>query len=166
LPSSNRCSTPNSRLAEVDIGVSGAPRAEDVALVQSLIREETMARAGQDEDRDLAVEARRQGELVGACYGGTWGATCELESLWVRRDLRGCGLGGRLLAKAESEAARRGCRQVVLLTHWIQAPGFYQRRGYEVAGRVGDYPAGSDALWYRKRLRTTHPEVPAPDESR
>ena len=93
-----------------------------------------MARTGIGEDRDLGIEARRQGELVGACYGGTWGGTCELESLWVHPDLRRSGLGTRLLAAAESEAAQRGCHQVVLLSHWIQAPGYYERQGYEIVG--------------------------------
>ena len=111
-----------------------------------------MARTGIGEDRDLGIETRRQGELVGACYGGTWGGTCELESLWVHPDLRRSGLGTRLLAAAESEAAQRGCHQVVLLSHWIQAPGYYERQGYEIVGQVEDYPAGTDAIWYRKRL--------------
>ena len=134
------------------IRVVASPRPEDLALVQALIRQETLARAGLGEDRDLAIEARRKGELVGACYGGTWGGTCELESLWVRADLRLSGLGARLLTAAESEAARRGCHQVVPFSHWIQAPGFYEHRGFEIVGRVEDYPAGSDAIWYRKRL--------------
>jgi len=114
-----------------------------------------VARTGIGEDRDLGIEARRQGELVGACYGGTWGGTCELESLWVHPDLRRSGLGTRLLAAAESEAAQRGCHQVVLLSHWIQAPGYYERQGYEIVGQVEDYPAGTDAIWYRKRLPTS-----------
>ena len=114
-----------------------------------------MARTGIGEDRDLGIEARRQGDLVGACYGGTWGGTCELESLWVHPDLRRSGLGTRLLAAAESEAAQRGCHQVVLLSHWIQAPGYYERQGYEIVGQVEDYPAGTDAIWYRKRLPTS-----------
>ena len=114
-----------------------------------------MARTGIGEDRDLGIEGRRQGELVGACYGGTWGGTCELESLWVHPDLRRSGLGTRLLAAAESEAAQRGCHQVVLLSHWIQAPGYYERQGYEIVGQVEDYPAGTDAIWYRKRLPTS-----------
>jgi ribosomal protein S18 acetylase RimI-like enzyme len=137
---------------EPDIRVVVTPRPEDLALVQALIRQETLARAGLGEDRDLGIEARRQGELVGACYGGTWGGTCELESLWVRADLRQGGLGARLLTAAESEAARRGCHQVVLFSHWIQAPGYYEHRGYEIVARVEEYPAGSDAIWYRKHL--------------
>jgi ribosomal protein S18 acetylase RimI-like enzyme len=132
--------------------VVARPRPEDLALVQAFIREETLARAGLGEESDLGVEVRWQGELVGACYGGTWGGTCELESLWVRPNLRQRGLGARLLTAAESEAARRGCHQVVLFSHWIQAPGYYEHRGYEIVGRVEEYPAGSDAIWYRKRL--------------
>ena len=134
------------------IRVVGTPKAEDLALVQALIREETLERTGLGQDRDLGVEARRQSELVGTCYGGTWAGTCELESLWVRPDLRRSGLGTRLLAAAESEAARRGCHQVVLLSHSIQALEYYEHRGYEIVGRVEEYPAGSDAIWYRKRL--------------
>jgi ribosomal protein S18 acetylase RimI-like enzyme len=128
------------------------PKPEDLALVQALIREETLAQIGLGEDRDLGIEARRQGELVGACYGGTWGDTCELESLWVHPELRRSGLGTRLLDAAESEAAGRGCHQVVLLSHSMQAPDYYEHRGYEIVGRVEEYPAGSDAIWYRKRL--------------
>jgi GNAT superfamily N-acetyltransferase len=67
--------------------------------------------------------------------------------------LRWSGIGTGLLDAAESEAAVRGCHQVALFTHRIQAPGFYERRGYEIVERVDNYPSGSDALWYRKRLR-------------
>jgi ribosomal protein S18 acetylase RimI-like enzyme len=137
---------------EPAIRVVARPKPEDLAFVQALIREETLAQTGLGGDRDLGIEARRQDELVGACYGGTWAGTCELESLWVHPDLRRSGLGTRLLVAAESEAARRGCHQVVLLSHWIQAPGYYEQRGYEIVGRVEEYPAGSDAIWYRKRL--------------
>jgi len=134
--------------------VHDAPHPDDVAHVQSRVHDETVARAAIGPDRDLAVEARDGdgGEMLGACYGGTWGGTCELEGLWVRPDQRRNGLGSRLLAEAEFEASRRGCLQVVLLTHELQAPGFYEQRGYDVVGRVDGYPDGSAALWFHKTL--------------
>jgi GNAT superfamily N-acetyltransferase len=73
---------------------------------------------------------------------------------------RGGGLGNRLLDAAEAEAARRGCAQVVLLTHAAStgADGDrYLRRGYEEVGRVDDYPRGDAALWFRKLLPGTGP---------
>ena len=57
-----------------------------------------------------------------------------------------------MLVEAEGEARRRRCHQVVLFTHEIEAPGLYERLGYELIGRVDDYPAGGAAYWYRKPL--------------
>jgi ribosomal protein S18 acetylase RimI-like enzyme len=101
---------------------------------------------------DLTVMARQDGQLVGGCHGGTWGGTCELQSLWVEPAHRHGGLGRGLLALAEREAQERGCHQVVLFTHQFQAPGFYEGLGYRVVGRVDDYPSGTAALWFRKPL--------------
>jgi hypothetical protein len=55
---------------------------------------------------------------------------------------------------AEDEALARGCHQVVLFTYRFQAPGFYERWGYRIVGRVDDYPMRTPALWFRKSLRT------------
>jgi ribosomal protein S18 acetylase RimI-like enzyme len=72
--------------------------------------------------------------------------------LWVEPAQRGCGLGRQLLLTAEREAEARDCRLMVAFTHEHQAPGFYERCGYELVGRVDGYPAGSAAHWFRKRL--------------
>ena len=53
---------------------------------------------------------------------------------------------------AQTEAASRGCSQTVHFTYDFQAQALYERNGYELVGRVQDFPSGSDALWYRKRL--------------
>jgi len=72
--------------------------------------------------------------------------------LWVAEAERRRGYGGELLARAEAEARRRGCRGVHLDTHEYQAPDFYRRRGYVVFGVLNDYPRGSRRYFLAKAL--------------
>jgi ribosomal protein S18 acetylase RimI-like enzyme len=137
----------------MELRVENFPNPDDVLFIEERVREETLLVSGLGCDEELAVLAHEDGNLVGGCYGGTWGGTCELQSLWVEPRRRRRGLGRLLLAAAEEEALLRGCQQVVLFTHQLQAPGFYERSGYRVVGRVDDYPSGSPALWFQKRLR-------------
>jgi GNAT superfamily N-acetyltransferase len=136
----------------VDLRVDVSTDPLDSALIEDRVRSETVATTGLGDAVELAVLARDGDVIRGGVCGWTWGGCCELDSLWVEPSLRGTGLGTRLLAAAEAAAQARGCRQVVLFTHEFQAPGFYERRGYELAGRVEDYPAGTAALWFRKLL--------------
>jgi GNAT superfamily N-acetyltransferase len=136
----------------MDLSVEDNPDPFVAARLDAQVRRETVAASGHGEDIELAVIAR-EGDVVRAgVYGWTWGGCCELESLWVDPSLRRQGLGSRLLAAAEAAALARGCRQVVVFTYEIQAPGFYERHGYDLVGRVDDYPVGAAALWFRKRL--------------
>jgi ribosomal protein S18 acetylase RimI-like enzyme len=72
----------------------------------------------------------------------------------VKPELRGRGLATQLLLAAEAEAAARGCSQTVHFTYGFQAKALYEQNGYEVMGRVDDFPSGTDTFWYRKRLQT------------
>lgn len=99
-----------------------------------------------------------QGHLVAGVFGYTWGACCQIQDLWVHTDLRRQGYGTRLLRAAEQEAVRRGCTQVVLDTHSFQAPGFYQKEGYEIVGVVDGYPRPPhQKIYLVKRLGSTQP---------
>jgi ribosomal protein S18 acetylase RimI-like enzyme len=138
----------------MEVRVDEHPDPVDVLRVEDRVRDETLVASGLDADQELVVLAHHDGQLVGGCCGSTWGGTCELNSLWVDERYRRQGLGGRLMALAESEALARGCHQAVLFTYQFQAPGFYERHGYRVVGRVDDYPMGTPALWFHKSLRS------------
>jgi GNAT superfamily N-acetyltransferase len=90
---------------------------------------------------------------VAGLHGWTWGQTGFVQTLWVREDLRGRGVGARLLATAEVEAALRGCREMHLDTHSYQAPGFYLHCGYETLGELPGWPDQTTRIFLRKILR-------------
>ena len=136
----------------MEFRVEDAPDPLDIGFLETQIHREASVAMGLREDAELAIFVRESGRILAGISGWTWGDGCELQNLWVDPSLRGRWLGPRLLAAAEAEAAARGCTQSVHLTYDFQARRLYEWAGYELVGRVDDFPAGADILWYRKRL--------------
>jgi GNAT superfamily N-acetyltransferase len=101
----------------------------------------------------LAAQRDPDGLLEAGLAGWTWGGCGFIQYLWVRDDLRGTGVGGRLLAAVEDEAKARGCAQIVVSSHSFQAPDFYVRQGYREYGRIEGYPRGHAEVHLVKELR-------------
>jgi len=95
-------------------------------------------------------------DAAGGCIGGLLGATMwgwlAIDALWVAAGARGAGIGGRLLAAAESAALGRGCAHARLDTFDFQARGFYERHGYAVYSQLADFPPGHVQYHLRKAL--------------
>ena len=124
------------------------------AFLADRIYEFNVAATGYADGRFLAGCVRNEsGGIIAGYNGHTWGGYCELAHLWVDEQHRGQGLGARLLLAAESEALARGCVQVILATHDFQAPGFYERMGYERKYAVQECPKGHVDIIYSKPLR-------------
>ena len=70
----------------------------------------------------------------------------------MQKALRGQGYGTRLLHAEEQEARTRGCHQVIIDSYSFQAPGFYQKHGYEVFAVLEDHPRHHRNYYLRKRL--------------
>jgi ribosomal protein S18 acetylase RimI-like enzyme len=75
-----------------------------------------------------------------------------LDNIAIAPERQGRGLGRRLLAFAESEALRRGYREIRLYTHqtMIENQRLYASIGYEETGRGSE--AGYDRVFMRKPL--------------
>ena len=137
----------------MDFHVEEQPDPLEIEFLEAQIRRESSAAMGLGDEVELAIFVRDAGTVVAGISGWTWGDCCELQSLWVEPSLRGGGLATRLLAAAEAEAAARGCSQTVHFTYDFQARALYERNGYELSGRVEDFPSGTAALWFRKCLQ-------------
>jgi GNAT superfamily N-acetyltransferase len=90
--------------------------------------------------------------VVGGLLGGIWGGVLYVRILWVAQALRGRGHGRRLLEAAERRAVERGCHRVYLDTFSFQAPGFYEKQGYEIYARADDWPVGHAHYFLRKSI--------------
>jgi len=93
------------------------------------------------------------GAIVAGIYGYTWGGCGYVTYLWVDASKRRHGMGRTLLLAAEEHAGLRGCVVLFVATHSFQAPGFYERMGYEKQSVVRDHPVGHASAVYAKRLK-------------
>lgn len=135
------------------LAVSDVLADEDLLELDRLVESHNLERSGIQDARLLSILLRSpDGLLFAGLHGYTWGGYCEVKSLWVAKERRGSGLGSLLLTSAEEEAARRGCRQVLLTTHSFQAPAFYRRHGYREVVSVDDCPVGHAYILMAKAL--------------
>ena len=93
--------------------------------------------------------------------GGLW-AQCVydwplVELLFVPETLRGSGLGSALIREAEAVAVKRDCIGIWLDTYSFQARGFYEKLGYEIFGRLENFPKGETRYFLRKKLISADP---------
>lgn len=76
----------------------------------------------------------------------------HISTLWIAEKLRGFGYGKALLLAAEQEAVEHCCYNSYVFTYSFQAPEFYQHLGYEVFGKLEDFPPGHCRYFLKKRL--------------
>jgi type III restriction enzyme len=118
------------------VEVEAHPTYQEGAFLEDQLYAYNVEHTGYDDGTYLTlwVKSLTGGRLAGL-HGWTWGGSCSIQDLWVHQDLRGQGYGTQLLHAAEQEARPRGCDPMVLSSFSFQAPGFYQKLGYEVTQR-------------------------------
>ena len=110
----------------------------------------------------LFLVATLHGEAVG-CGGLKFhgDAPAELKRMWVAPAVRGLGLGRRLLAELEAQAAARGVRVLRLETNatLAEAISLYRTSGYREVAAFSDEPYAHH--WFEKTLREPPAEASA-----
>jgi GNAT superfamily N-acetyltransferase len=140
--------------ADPDITVTDELDPADAAVVSDGLRAYDLAQTGYQDFRRLAVFVRDRltGKVIGGLLGRSEFGLVYVEWLFLPEDLRRARIGSRVLTMAEKEGRRRGCTRIALTTLSIEAPGFYRKRGYDVAATIDCDPPGLTRYYMTKKL--------------
>lgn len=102
----------------------------------------------------FAVVARRAGDVVGVASGRTVGTWAFVDQLIVAADVRGQGVGSRVLDAVERACAARGCDRIDLTAFVGEgAEAFYRGRGWSEVARIPNERWNRDTVRLRLDLR-------------
>ena len=133
--------------------LTDSPDPADVKRVDDGLTAFNIRYAPDDAYKPLAVFVREaDNQVVGGLVGNTYWGWLYIANLWLGDNLRGEGIGTRLMTMAEDEARGRGCRHAHVDTLDFQALPFYQKLGYTVWGQLDDLPPGHVRYFLKKDL--------------
>jgi GNAT superfamily N-acetyltransferase len=139
---------------EPGLTLTDAPADRARAAIGEGLSNYNLQQAGYRDARPLAVlltDPDTQ-EVIGGLLGRTSMGLLFIDQFFLPEACRKHGIGSRMIRTAEEEAQRRGCTRAVLNTVTFQAPGFYQRQGYQVLGRIECEPPGHTRMCMTKKL--------------
>ncbi|MBZ9733787.1 GNAT family N-acetyltransferase [Mesorhizobium sp. CA18] len=117
--------------------------AAELGVIEERLDNDNRRLTGRGDDRALVFALRdEQGRAVGAAAGYSWAGIAELTLMWVDEAYRGLGLGRKLLDAFVAEAAARGSLRIWVSTHDFQAPGLYEKAGFERMAELTGWPEG------------------------
>ncbi|OPZ64106.1 MAG: putative acetyltransferase [Firmicutes bacterium ADurb.Bin506] len=98
-----------------------------------------------------------QGRIAGGIVATRNHQCMTIDYLWVDEEMRGRGIGSKLVAAVENAARQAGCTVVWLNTFDFQAPEFYTKLGYELFGVLDGCMNGHSQRFFRKNLSPPQP---------
>ena len=140
--------------AEPTLTLTDAPGDRAQSVIRGGLSDYNARQAGYRDARPLAVVVSdpETQAVIGGLLGRTSMGLLFIDLFFLPESLRKQGLGSRIIRAAEDEAMRRGCSRAILFTVTFQAPGFYERQGYQVLGRIECDPPGHTRICMTKKL--------------
>ncbi|MDX8492685.1 GNAT family N-acetyltransferase [Mesorhizobium sp. VK22B] len=115
----------------------------ELNAIEERLNGDNRLHTGRDDDRGLVFALRDEaGQAIGVAAGYSWAGIAELKLMWVEESYRGRGHAKALLNAFVAGAAARGARRVWVSTHDFQAPGLYEKAGFERMAEFTGWPEG------------------------
>jgi GNAT superfamily N-acetyltransferase len=110
----------------------------------------------ENDARPLIVLAEDDHAVIGGLLAETQFTWLKISIIAVHPGFRTRGVGAALLAEAERLAGARGCRHVYVDTMEYQAPHFYLRQGFTIAGEIPDWDSRGHLKYYLTKELAAH----------
>ncbi|TPI49505.1 GNAT family N-acetyltransferase [Mesorhizobium sp. B3-1-7] len=129
----------------------------ELAALEERLNGDNRRKTGCDDDRGLIFVIRDEtGVVIGIAAGYSWAGTAELKLMWVDEAYRGRSYGKKLLDAFTAEAASRGVGRVWVSSHDFQAPGLYEKAGFERMAELPQWPEGHSNVILCKTIAARH----------
>jgi ribosomal protein S18 acetylase RimI-like enzyme len=150
----------NSGRLTTQFTLSDSPTGEEASYIHDSLEEYNRAQTnGQYDEPGIEIGLvlkSPEGTVVGGITASTVFRVMHLEALWVTKEHRTKGHGSRLVLQAERIGCEKGCIAAQTQSFSFQAPGFYEKIGYQVLGIYSGYPGGVTEYTLMKRLPSHH----------
>jgi GNAT superfamily N-acetyltransferase len=148
-------------VTELRVDVEENPDAAAARVVAEGLLDFNRRVLGDPHEKQLAVFVRDpSGRVVGGLVGHVRWSWVYVAKLWLPNELRGRGLGTRIVREIEDYARRHDCHGISLDTFEYQALPFYEKLGYERFGVLEGYPPGYRQFFLKKTLKPVAPRAP------
>lgn len=116
---------------------------DEIDAIEDRLYDHNSLATGRRDAKGIGFVIRSEtGELIGAAAGYTWSGTSELKQMWIDEAYRGRGYGRALLNAFLAEASERGVHRVWVQSHDFQAPGMYEKAGFQRMAELEGWPDG------------------------
>lgn len=112
--------------------VDQLPSADEEKMRLEFVAHETGHAVDVNYKRFSVVLRDERGEAVGVINAFTAYSEIYIDDIWVAAAVRRKGLGRRLIQALEEHFAQEGFNNINLVTSAFQAPGFYQKCGFQL----------------------------------
>lgn len=129
------------------------PRDVDNALINDGINTFNRHFMGADDYVPISVFVRDdKWQVIGGAICSAYWNAFSINILWLPEEVRGKGLGRRILAECESAARQHRCDFMHVDTMSFQALDFYRKFGYKLFGTLPGYRGGMARHYLHKPL--------------
>ena len=137
----------------MNIRITNDGDAHDVQEIYEMLKEYNLRHRESSQNVPIGVflEDENKRKIAGLT-GETFGNWLCIQFLFVSEQLRGKGVGSKLLKAAEEEARQHGCKYTFVDTFSFQAPEFYKKHGYREVFVLEKYPYTGKRHYYTKEL--------------